>query len=287
MFSQTTLSRCSSMKGTSRRFDPCVNKRFQTSCLKVCQPLGRLELLPDHVADALHSWLLIDPKVFLDDVFQAIKYRSYEPGAPPPPKLSQAQQPFKNERGPAASANPSATGSLISPPQTGSRKRGFQEAADDHDGRDSSHNASLDRAPKQPRRLAGRGRMAEGRGGRRGGHSSLAHPPFPQTLPPFDPNNPLEALMQMQAMGFPYPGMPKLPQQPQWGKSSRRRGRCRDFDTKGFCSRGSTCMFDHGNESIYMPLTMTQLDGKFVPKHSPWPHDENTPAHILREPQRR
>ncbi|KEY70967.1 hypothetical protein S7711_00804 [Stachybotrys chartarum IBT 7711] len=206
------------------------------------------------------DFLSEDPKVFLDDVFQAIKYRSYEPGAPPPPKLSQAQQPFKNERGPAASANPSATGSLMLPPQTGSRKRGFQEAADDHDGRDSSHNALLDRAPKQPRRLAGRGRMAEGRGGRRGGHSSLAHPPFPQTLPPLDPNNPLEALMQMQAMGFPYPGMPKLPQQPQWGKSSRRRGRCRDFDTKGFCSRGSTCMFDHGNESIYMPSTMTQLD---------------------------
>lgn len=59
--------------------------------------------------------------------------------------------------------------------------------------------------------------------------------------------------MQMQAMGLPFPGMP-APQGFRGGRNqTRRRGRCRDFDTKGYCSRGNTCMYDHGNESVFVP----------------------------------
>ena len=34
------------------------------------------------------------------------------------------------------------------------------------------------------------------------------------------------------------------------GSSSRKRQRCQDYDTKGFCVRGSACPFDHGNDHI-------------------------------------
>jgi hypothetical protein len=29
--------------------------------------------------------------------------------------------------------------------------------------------------------------------------------------------------------------------------------RCRDYDTKGFCARGNSCKFEHGQDSIYVP----------------------------------
>lgn len=58
--------------------------------------------------------------------------------------------------------------------------------------------------------------------------------------------------MQMQqAMAMQFPGMAEQMRMG-FGRGAprqRRRGRCRDFDVKGYCSRGNTCMFDHGNES--------------------------------------
>lgn len=68
--------------------------------------------------------------------------------------------------------------------------------------------------------------------------------------------------MQMQAMGMPYPQMPKFPMSFNSGRNSRRKGRCRDFDNKGYCSRGSTCPYDHGNESIFVPPMGPPGDGK-------------------------
>lgn len=84
-------------------------------------------------------------------------------------------------------------------------------------------------------------------------------PPRPDM--PFDPKV-MEAFLQMGSMGMPYPGMPNFPQQGFGGgkNQSRKKGRCRDFDTKGFCSRGSTCPYDHGNEPIFMP---SGNDGEF------------------------
>lgn len=179
----------------------------------------------------------IDPKAFLDDVFQAITYKSYLPGAQPPPKPDFQNQP------PSQNASPES-----------SRKRRFDEASlpDDRD-----HNGPPGgRSFKQPRR----GR----RGGRedRGDRNGNAYPMM--MMPPFDPNNPMEAIMQMQAMGLPWPGMPG---QQGWGfgggpggsggrGGQKRRGRCRDFDTKGFCARGSTCVYDHGNGDT--------RDGEFI-----------------------
>lgn len=73
----------------------------------------------------------------------------------------------------------------------------------------------------------------------------------------FDPSEHLEAMMQMHAMGLPFPAMPGQPQHGPhggshtWGPWTKL---CPDFESKGYCSRGSTCVFDHGNESIPLPF---------------------------------
>ena len=75
-------------------------------------------------------------------------------------------------------------------------------------------------------------------------------------MPTFDPSNPMETLMQMQALGL-FSGMPDPSA---WGNTTGRAGRCLDFDEKGFCSRGSTCPYDHG----FMPGMDINNDGKLL-----------------------
>lgn len=161
----------------------------------------------------------VDSKAFLDDVFRVVEHRSYKPGAPPPPP--------PNEH--------------VPDPMIGSRKR---VRYDDLDMEDHDMSGGNGRVFKQAKR-----------GGRQGQQQNMQ---LPQGMPPFDPNNPMEAFMRMQAMGM---GMPE-----QFGQKQKRKGRCRDFDTKGFCSRGSTCMYDHGSESAWVPPFGGQ-GGKFYDRH--------------------
>ncbi|KAF5026719.1 hypothetical protein F66182_1187 [Fusarium sp. NRRL 66182] len=210
------------------------------------------------------DFLSEDPKAFLDDVFQAIAYRSYLPGAPPAPKIDaqpQTLQPPLDD----------------STPPNGSRKRGFYDGdeSEEQDGRESFSRGG--RAQKQPRRGGRGGRGDDMRGGGRRMHNL---PPRPDM--PFDPKA-IEAFLQMGPMGMAYPGMPNFAQQGFGGgrNQPRRRGRCRDFDTKGFCSRGSTCPYDHGNESIFVPPgndgesdryhthALAQLSNPALPEYDP------------------
>jgi uncharacterized protein (DUF1330 family) len=86
----------------------------------------------------------------------------------------------------------------------------------------------------------------------------------PQSMPPFDPNNPMAALMAMQqAMGLPgmpaMPGMPQMPFPPSPGafantaQTPRSGQRCHDYDTKGFCALGASCPHEHGNDPVLVP----------------------------------
>ena len=106
--------------------------------------------------------------------------------------------------------------------------------------------------------------------------------PFPgmPTPPPgfpfeFDPSDPIAAMMTMQAIGFPpLPGMPAFPQGPtltglqQLGDQAdaprlrKSGGRCRDYDTKGFCTRGSSCPYEHGIDHIVVPGQQEEYDPK-------------------------
>ncbi|KAF5243674.1 hypothetical protein FAUST_2757 [Fusarium austroamericanum] len=190
------------------------------------------------------DFLSEDPKAFLDDVFQAIACKSYLPGAPLAPKIGVKQETIQQ---PFAETTP----------PNGSKKRGYHDR-EEYDPQYGYEAFNQDgRAQKQARRGGRGGRGDDMRGGHAGGFLNNL-PPRPDM--PFDPKV-MEAFLQMSSMGAPYPGMPSFPQQGFGGKNqSRKRGRCRDFDTKGFCSRGSTCPYDHGNESIFMPSGNDEYD---------------------------
>jgi len=91
---------------------------------------------------------------------------------------------------------------------------------------------------------------------------NLSHTPTPPAgFPQFDPNNPMAAVMAMQAlMGGMMPQQPSgfgQAQSPQGWRDApplKKRGeRCRDYDNKGFCVRGSACPYEHGNDHLVIP----------------------------------
>lgn len=163
-------------------------------------------------------------------------------------------------------------------PAAGSRKRGFHDLADFDapNGRDPLQGA---RSIKYPRRGGGVGRNKGYLDLDRprptpqlqyGGYPITAPqnvPPFASTgpeaaMPPFDPRNPMEAMRQLQQLsqqlGMQMAALSDYSQQ-QGHQSqshrtsvSKRKGRCRDYDTKGYCARGQNCMFEHSNEGEQM-----------------------------------
>ncbi|KAK3391047.1 hypothetical protein B0H63DRAFT_467138 [Podospora didyma] len=190
--------------------------------------------------------------------------------------------------------------------QNGSRKRPFNDQgviADAQIGRDDRFNDG--RSFKQARR--GRGGSV-GRGGRgddgngfatsqvpaatfsqMGNQPQLPHfTPTDLTNPALNPNSPhfdpaaaMEAFFKLQqqiqmaggmipdysalARGGPHAGGARA--------QVRRQQRCRDYDSKGYCARGATCMFVHGDNvpfaqeptSFVQPDTQPPLDEEYDP----------------------
>ncbi|KAK3400122.1 hypothetical protein B0T20DRAFT_177395 [Sordaria brevicollis] len=220
------------------------------------------------------DFLKEDSSVFVRDVFHAMAYKSYLPDAPPvpkhalpPPAYASAPAAFPAIQPPGLSYD-DAPGHLPQfPPYAGqSRKRSF-DGRDEVDGRDGQYGG---RALKQPRRGAGFG--FGGRGGRPeagNGHLNSAYPPYAENgqLPPGFLTNMTETLAALQQqMGLPpAPGYPG----PGPGQGQRRRARCRDYETKGYCSRGNTCLFEHGDDSIYVPPPSgTSFGAPYAPQSS-------------------
>jgi hypothetical protein len=194
----------------------------------------------------------LDSKPFLDDMFRVIQYKSYLPGARPPPPIDKTAA--------APNANSTAGTETVPAAQTGSRKRGFQEASEEVDAMDVSKGDQNGRASK---RRPGRRGGQDSRGGRRGGNFNPMAAPFgPNGMPSFDPSTFQAALMQMQEMASRFPEMFRMSQQSGGFQSGGgRSGRCYDLDTKGFCSRGRTCPYDHSTESAYIPQAPLPYEG--------------------------
>jgi RNA-binding protein 26 len=250
----------------------------------------------------------------VSDVFDAIKYKSYLPGAPPPPRRSSI--PTNPAPGlPAAPSAPYYGGGIdISGaprgPQNGSRKRTYNDRGDSdtQDGGDYQFGGDTNgRAFKQLRRGGSMGRggrydsQGNGRGARQIQPPHMNHPPMapqafpslpqmpspPPGMPPFDPNNPMAALLAMQAMGMPLPGMP--PYQPAGSPGAQagspisgfpppmKRQRCRDYDTKGFCARGNTCIYEHGTDSIFVPPNAIDGMYKLLALRCPYASENTVP----------
>lgn len=182
---------------------------------------------------------------FVDDIFAAIASRAYDPSRPAPKATAPTHQPPRR--------------TSFEPPQAvnGSRKRLFH----DWDRDDSQQgvlpvNEARERPVKQPRR---------GRGGfdQRGGQQQhqFQHPNEPQIptpppgMPPFDPNNPMASFLAMQQAMSMMQGLPTAPLGQ--GQASPR---CRDYDTKGFCSRGASCPYEHGGDPFVVPTDNNEYD---------------------------
>lgn len=221
-------------------------------------------------AEEITPFLKEDTKGFADDLIQTIKYKSYIPGAEPPPKAYPAAVASKSFFAAPSPNQPTfPTGSA-----GGSRKRSF------HDRGDFDASIGRDQGPggrsfKQPRRGGGQGRNK--------GYLDLDRPrPTPQlqyggypnataqhappympigpaaAISPLDPSNPLEVMRKLQQLsqqlGMQMAALSDYSQQQnnypsQRVPSHKRKGRCRDYDTKGYCARGQNCIFEHSNEN--------------------------------------
>ncbi|KAL1870825.1 hypothetical protein VTK73DRAFT_2382 [Phialemonium thermophilum] len=233
---------------------------------------GSVEDVRKLCEEEIPDFLKEDSSIFVSDVFDAIKYKLYLPGAVPPPKRGAIP-------GPPAIAQSVEDVPMSQAPPTGpshgvSRKRQHDQGDVDMQGR-TEGSAPSSRPYKQARRGGGRGgrmqqdhnsfgwgQMAPSFFG--GGYQQPQLPPRGTPgVPAFDPNNATEALMRLQqSMGLQMPPLPDFSSQaplPQSAQSGRRRPRCRDYDTKGYCARGNSCMFEHGTDSIFVPPHMPPL----------------------------
>lgn len=197
--------------------------------------------------DNLRDFLGERAESFVEQVFAAIASKAYDPSQPAVKPMANAS--MQAPRGPIAQLGDS-------------RKRAFN----DDEGAYGGHGQSFDgdRPMKQARRgRGGAGGAFEQRGGRQqyGGAPMTQQMPQMPGMPPFDfdpsimdPNNPLASLMAFQqAMGGMMPNMPGMPGFPMPGAQTPSNGnrggrRCRDYDTKGFCARGASCNFEHGDD---------------------------------------
>ncbi|GJC96949.1 RNA recognition domain-containing protein [Colletotrichum higginsianum] len=185
---------------------------------------------------------------FVDELFRVIEYRSFLPGAPPPPeKRSQS-----NLSSPVASSDLAL--------QSGSRKRSYHERDDVGASGDRDFPFGEERAHKQPRRVQWDSRMPGLRG--RGSPNAYPRQPYvsdglqqvPPATAPYDPNFPQPPGNFQDWRGLPQ--MPVYPQPAPYGPPigpRRNRQKCRDFATKGYCARGNSCQYDHGIEPIWLP----------------------------------
>ncbi|XDG09655.1 hypothetical protein ABKA04_009270 [Annulohypoxylon sp. FPYF3050] len=233
--------------------------------------------------DEIPDFLREDAAAFTDDVFQAIKYRSYLPGAPSapapsshialPPRPSVPALARSLPHSKAQIPYPPVLPNLATPtyPSSSSKKRSFNDRDDDVDiilnGQGPYPNPY-----KQPRRessFSQRGQFDNPFG-------PIDQHAFPNAFqPPSNPGRPLPPpvpqLSQFQPqhdhhmsqmapnilnqLGFAFPQEDNLPKPVYSGTipTPRRRKRCRDYDTKGYCSRGNKCRFEHGADSLTLP----------------------------------
>ncbi|KAL9017258.1 MAG: hypothetical protein Q9185_005423 [Variospora sp. 1 TL-2023] len=238
----------------------------------------------------LEDFLQEKAEKFVDETFLALRNKSYKPGYVPPSNAIQTHAIATPTTATAAPSGPRYPPELSAGRHQSvgatepSRKRSFNEHHNDSGYSDSQY-AKGDRQAKHLRR-------GGGRGGRYDGHStrppqgpsgsphnvpSSGQFPFPgMSQPPTDPSDPLMAMM-LQAMGMPLPpnvAQPTAHSPPAYSPpgpgptafdAARRngpRGRCSDYDTKGFCVRGNTCPFEHGNDHMVAP-------GQDVPEYDP------------------
>ncbi|KAI0548746.1 hypothetical protein F4679DRAFT_549235 [Xylaria curta] len=251
---------------------------------------GDVETIRKLFEEEIPDFLREDAAAFTDDVLQAVKYRSYLPGAPPappamrkpqfpPPAIIASAAPRSDPMPPPTSLyHPSASypAPPVPPPfpQASSRKRARSDREEGDVEFILNSQPPYGHPYKQPRRGGGFGQ----RGGRYedpyGPRSHRGPPTFPNPPgsvpygaplpfgpPPIDANSIIENIQILQSL---LPATIDLPPPVYSGTaappSHRRKQRCRDYDTKGYCSRGNSCNFEHGTRPYFLPPMSAAID---------------------------
>ncbi|KAI1209532.1 uncharacterized protein F4807DRAFT_427029 [Annulohypoxylon truncatum] len=229
--------------------------------------------------DEIPDFLREDAAAFTNDVFQAIKYRSYLPGAPPAPSAhialpSLPSAPINAQSFPHANAHiprpipPSALPPTHPWEQSGSKKRSFNDQDDDVEfilygqgpriykqpRRDISSFPSFPRAERYNQSTLP---MNEFQPSNDPGRSGLPLPLFQSSQFQAQPDHHMSQMNQgiLDQWDMLWPQEDNLPKPVYSGTipTPRRRKRCRDYDAKGYCSRGNKCKFEHGADSLTLP----------------------------------
>jgi RNA-binding protein 26 len=171
------------------------------------------------------------------------------------------------------------------PANSNPRKRSYQDR-DLGNNPESHNNGYGERAYKQPRTRGPRqyqGQMGNGNAGLPGpGFTGVVNSPAGSNvmanaalgpfgdMASFDPNNPMAQMLLFQAMGSLL-GLPGFSMQQQ-GAPTKPGKRCFEYDSKGYCTRGSTCPYDHSN-----PITVpNQFPGNSMSGALPVPQSQGT-----------
>ncbi|KAL9593118.1 MAG: hypothetical protein Q9219_007674, partial [cf. Caloplaca sp. 3 TL-2023] len=244
----------------------------------------------------LEDFLQEKAERFVDETFQALHNKSFKPGYVPPVIAASSASLTSSPPLPTTysasrhSPNLSTGKHFTSGAIDQSRKRSYTDQ-NNRTGFNDMHYMRGDRQTKQPRREGPKAGQHDAFNGR-----SLPNPPksphdaalpgqfpFPGVPPPSaDPHDPLMAMM-LQAMGLPMPPVPQNmagssaysptaysppfngPPTFNSAKKLENRARCRDYDTKGFCVKGISCPFEHGNDHVVAP---GQEPAEYDPKNS-------------------
>ncbi|RKF72966.1 putative rrm domain protein [Golovinomyces cichoracearum] len=233
------------------------------------------------------DFLKEDSVSFVRDVFDALNYKTYLPGTSTRRKRP---IPFEPPTGPSALQHGRLEGMMFSGQSSGTKKRSYSDRVDqqiyDRGISSGNHVHDQNKFHKRGASQIVRGSMDTSRGGYTGDRQpNLDIHNFPSQYPgmheitdssqkmtTFDPNDPMTAMLAMQALGFPFPGAnpfgPMDFSSPNDPSTSSNKRRCRDYDVKGFCARGIMCNFEHGEDSIWGSPQPKILTEEYDPTNS-------------------
>lgn len=229
-----------------------------------CLALLKSTDLPDaalkaSVAENLQDFLPDRYLAFTDDLFAAIESGSYDPSRPKILTANGKQPAFPHPSRPQDGRN-------------GSKKRAYGDL--DLESNRNGHGQLGDRPVKQVRR-GGRG-GSEPRGGRSARVSSqYGHQPQMPAAPipnffsapvtafsdlMLNPADPMAAMAKLQAMQQQMMSMMASMTGVIPSNSYHPTQRCRDYDNKGFCTRGVSCPYEHGEDRLIVPSANDEYD---------------------------
>ncbi|KHJ35528.1 putative rrm domain protein [Erysiphe necator] len=234
------------------------------------------------------DFLKEDSVLFVRDVFDAINYKKYLPSAKNSRKIS---APFDPPTGPSALQVRNHVSNYLNGNSNSNKKRSYNDRIDSQVYERGYVGGNHHESNKFQRRAGPQlgTDLAEANKGGEYNQNLQPYMGLPNILsqysgiqesmpnsspkvPTFDPIDPVTAMIAMQALTFPIPGTNPFGQIGFTAHNdpnmSLNKQRCRDYDVKGFCARGITCKFEHGENPLWNPSQSQILSEEYDPSNS-------------------